>query len=324
MKRFLTFMLCVCLALLSGCAQEKTVDIREYVSWDYFDTLISIEYAGGDMDDVISGVLERQHAVFDMHAPHTGINGVYALNASGGEWVSVEPELMELILLCRQWNGISLATDVTQGCLYALWHAFREGSDLPTDAQLAAAREAGGWENVEIDETSGRVRLLDADTRIDMGAVAKGYACGMLAETLEANGCTEYLISAGGSVTAGQRAQAYSIGVADPNGEGISMIMEFTNLSAVTSGGYQRYRDFDGVRYHHLIDVETLYPGAHGVLQVTVVCAEPALGDFMSTCLFLTDYEKGQSLAEAAGVDAIWILDDGRIEMTDGARDLLK
>lgn len=324
MKRFLTYMLAACLALLAGCAREDRIATREYVSWEYFDTLISVEYAGGDLDDIISGVLERQHAVFDMHAPHAGVYGVYALNAAGGEWVSVEPELMELLLLCRKWGGISPATDVTQGCLYALWHDFREGGELPTDARLITARTAGGWENVEIDEAEGRVRLLDTDTRIDMGAVAKGYACGRLADVLEANGCAEYLICAGGSVTAGRRAQAYSIGVADPDGEGVSLIMEFTGLSAVTSGGYQRYREAGGVRYHHLIDVETLYPGEHGVLQATVICADPALGDFMSTCLFLTDYEKGRQLAEAAGVDAIWILEDGRVEMTDGARDLLK
>lgn len=324
MKRFLTYVLAACLALMAGCARESGIVTREYTSWEYFDTLISVEYAGGDMDAIISGVLERQHAVFDMHAPHAGVNGVYALNAAGGEWVSVEPELMELILLCRQWNAISPATDVTQGCLYALWHAFREGGDMPAYAQLAAARAAGGWENVEIDEVAGRVRLLDTDTRIDMGAVAKGYACGRLAEALEDKGCAEYLICAGGSVAAGQRAQPYSIGVADPSGDGISLILEFTYLSAVTSGGYQRYREVDGVRYHHLIDVDTLYPGAHGVLQATVICADPALGDFMSTCLFLTDYEAGRQLAEAAGVDAIWILEDGRVEMTDGARDLLK
>ena len=324
MKRFLTFLLAACLALLAGCARKDSAVAREYVSWDYFDTLISIEYAGENLDHLISGVLERQHAVFDMHSPHAGVNGVYALNAAGGEWVSVEPELMELLLLCREWGGISRATDVTQGCLYALWHDFREGGELPTALQLSAARAAGGWENVEIDELGGRVRLLDADTRIDMGAVAKGYACRMLAGALEANGCAEYLISAGGSVTAGRRAPAYSIGVADPSGEGIALIMEFTELSAVTSGGYQRYRELDGMRYHHLIDVDTLYPGAHGVLQATVICADPALGDFMSTCLFLTDYEEGRYLAEKAGVDAIWILEDGRVEMTDGAQDLLK
>lgn len=324
MKRFLTYLLAGCLVLLAGCAREYGIGIREYVSWEYFDTLISIEYAGNDLDGVISCVLERQHAVFDMHAPHAGVNGVYALNAAEGEWVSVEPELLELLLLCRKWNGISPATDVTHGSLYELWRAFRDGGVLPDDARLVAAKAAGGWENVEIDETAGRVRLLDSDAHLDMGAVAKGYACGRLADALEANGCTEYLISAGGSVTAGNRAQAYSIGVADPGGEGLAVIMEFTSLSAVTSGGYQRYRDLDGVRYHHLIDIDTLYPGAHCVLQATVICADPALGDFMSTCLFLTDYPEGRRLAEAAGVDAIWILDDGRVEMTDGARELLK
>lgn len=324
MKRFLTYLLVACIALTTGCARDDASAAQDYSSWEYFDTLITVEYVGDDLRDIISGTLERQHAVFDMHAPHAGTNGVYALNAAGGEWVSVDPELMELLLLCREWGDISSATDVTQGCLYEFWHAFRDGGALPTDAQLAAARAAGGWENVEIDEDAGRVRLLDANARIDMGAVAKGFACGRLAAALEANGCTEYLICAGGSVVAGQRAQAYSVGVADPEGDGIALIIEFTSLCAVTSGGYQRYRDLDGVRYHHLIDVETLYPGEHGVLQATVICADPALGDFMSTCLFLTDYDEGLKLAEAAGVDAIWVLEDGRVEMTDGARGMIK
>lgn len=88
--------------------------------------------------------------------------------------------------------------------------------------------------------------------------------------------------------------------------------------SIVTSGDYQRYYEVDGKRYHHLIDPDTLQPGAY-MHSVTVLCEDSALGDFLSTALFLTAYEEGRALVEATdGLEACWNLLDGTRYMTDG------
>jgi len=55
-----------------------------------------------------------------------------------------------------------------------------------------------------------------------------------------------------------------------------------------TSGDYERYVEADGVRYHHLIDPETLYPGRRW-RAVTVLHPSSAVADALSTALFLTE-----------------------------------
>ena len=85
----------------------------------------------------------------------------------------------------------------------------------------------------------------------------------------------------------------------------------------VTSGDYQRYFEVDGVRYHHIIDPETLYPAAR-FRSVTVICADSGLADALSTALFVLPLAEGQALAQKAGAEAMWLDIAGNAFYTPG------
>jgi len=319
MKRLLALMtVCMFLALTGCTTPEKQAEVTTY---EYFDTITTVKVTGMEnmeLSRLIRETMEPLHAVFDIYAPHEGIAGAYALNASGGEWVYPEKELVEVLTLCREWNSlISPAADITMGALFEKWHEFRETGILPSDDILTEAAALGGWENLETDGNG--LKFLQSGMRLDFGAVAKGYAAGKLAQAIEDAGYTDYIISAGGNVVCGKRDKPYRVGIQDPDSDGYSAVLNLEKMCAVTSGDYQRARDADGIKYHHIIDTDTLYPAQTGIRQVTVICADSAFADFMSTTLFLTPVDEGIALAEKTGIDAIWLLEDGSIAATPGA-----
>ena len=93
--------------------------------------------------------------------------------------------------------------------------------------------------------------------------------------------------------------------------------------SVVTSGDYQRTYTVKGKAYHHIIDPNTLMPSTYW-RSVSIVCADSALADALSTALFLMDEEAGRELAERCGAEALWVAADGTEYMTDGFRDMLR
>lgn len=87
----------------------------------------------------------------------------------------------------------------------------------------------------------------------------------------------------------------------------------------VTSGVYERGFRLDGVWYHHLLDPATGYPARSGLLSVTIVSADSALGDGLSTACFVLGQEKGLELIESLeGVEALFIAEDGTLTASSG------
>ena len=98
----------------------------------------------------------------------------------------------------------------------------------------------------------------------------------------------------------------------------------FADADAVTSGVDQRYFLADGVRYHHIIDPETLFPSKK-MISVTIICESSTLADFLSTTLFVLSAEDGLSLIEGMdGVEAMWILPDGTEQVSSGMGQYLR
>ena len=96
-----------------------------------------------------------------------------------------------------------------------------------------------------------------------------------------------------------------------------------SDTSCVTSGIYERYFTVDGVRYHHIIDRDTLYPSAL-FSSVTVVTKDSGLADALSTALFCMPLADGEALCESLGnVEALWVLPDGEMHVTPGMEALL-
>lgn len=346
MKKKLPLLLCLCAALLlSGCATgAETYTKYSTTFFGTFDTVVQIIGYAKDQatfDRVAAQAqaqFERYHQVYDAYHAYEGVHNMYFLNQEAAKGpVSVEPELMELLLYSREKQaGTQGTVNIALGAVLRIWHAYREEAELSPEKAavppMELLREAAAHVSIDdviIDPAAGTVYFADPALSLDVGSVAKGYATERVAQWMLTSEMPSFILSAGGNVRIGEAPldgrASWVVSVQDPdrlaligNTEEMLEKLFVSNRSVVTSGDYQRFYEVDGVRYHHIISPQTLMP-AQGFRSVTVVCEDSGLADVLSTAFFVLPYEKGVEAARALDdVEVLWVLADGTIEMTDG------
>ena len=331
----LVLVLLVLALLLPGCALGE--NRYSTTIWGAFNTTVTfLAYTPdeGSFQAAATFVQEemlRYHRIFDQYHTYDGVNNLCQVNALAGQGaVPAEPELIELLERVGTWRETySDRTNPAMGAVLELWHQAREmGTYVPAQEDLEAAAGHCSWDCLVLDREAGTIAFTDPEMSLDLGAVAKGWAAGQVAQALQEKGYSSFILNAGGNVICADapldgRSQ-WTVGVEDIDGVSVKCRIGLKNAAIVTSGDYQRYYELDGVRYHHLIDPDTLQPGAF-LHAVNVVCEDSGLGDFLSTALFLMPVEEGKALVESIpGVEAQWILLDESVVRTEGFQELVE
>ena len=339
--------------LATGCASEQDpyagYERHTDSFFDTFDTLIQV-IAYTDSEETFREAFEQihqrfreLHQLYDIYNTYSGMNNVKTVNDQAGiAPVAVDDDLISLILFAREWHDRTEGrTNIAMGPVLKIWHDYRaDGLFDPSQAALPPLEDlqrATAYTDIhliEVDEAAGTVFLPNPRMRLDIGAIAKGYATELVARELQAAGLESFIISAGGNVRAVNRPfdsqrETWTVGLHNPDAslfaEGNTLLgsVSITNASVVTSGDYQRFYVVDGQPVHHLIDPVTLMPASH-YRAITVVMEDSGLADFFSTELFLLPFEESLPMAESIdGLEAIWVMPDGTIEMTRGLEDML-
>ena len=335
--------LIVMLGGLTACKKEPQKFSAH--SFDYFDTVTTItgyaesQEAFDAVSNAILAQLGEYHRLYNIYLRYEGMENLCTINEltdGAHRTVSVDRRIIDLLLYARQmYDKTDGVVNVAMGSVLKLWHDCRTiGMDNPADATLpdpAALTEAAlhtDITNMVIDEQAGTVTLTDPQMRLDVGAIAKGYATEQVARWLEAQGYTGYILNVGGNVrTVGARADGtpWVVGIEQPDdNEGYLATLGLTTEALVTSGSYQRYYIVDGKSYHHIIHPDTLMP-AEGYLAVSVICPHSGLGDALSTALFCMSIEEGRALiATLEGVAVSWVTADGKQTVSDGWNNYVK
>ena len=282
----------------------------------------------------IHDALLDYHQLFDIYNDYDGIVNLKTVNDNAGVApVQVDGRIIELLLFCRELYETSGGqVNVAMGSVLRLWHESRNaGIEDPDHAALPdpdALREAAahtGFDTVVIDEAASTVFLSDPLQRLDVGAVAKGWAVEQVCRTAPGG----ILLSVGGNVRAtGPKpvgATPWVAGIQDPDGQSGDYLhtIYVRDVSVVTSGDYQRYYTVDGVRYHHIIDPRTGYPADYW-RSVTVLCPDSGLADALSTALFTLPQAQGQALLDRYDAHAMWVDAAGRETFSNDFNDFVR
>ena len=334
------------LPALAGCGQSGTesaapeaIEPKGKVYYSYFDTVSYVyDYAGDsaerfdDRSAEVSHILKEYHELFDIYHEYAGVTNLCTLNkAAGGEALSLDPRLIDFLLAAREmYDATGGEMNVMLGAVLRLWHDCREAASddpenasVPTEEALREASAHTGVELLEIDAEKGTARISDPLASIDVGALGKGYAVERAAEWLEADGAAGYVLNVGGNIRCiGTRpdGSGWVTAIRNPDqaAEDYALRIRIADTACVTSGIYERYFTVDGVRYHHIIDKDTLYPAAY-YDSLTVITRDSGLADALSTALFCMPWDESLRLAESLeGVEALWIFPDGEQRMTPG------
>ncbi len=343
-KRATAALLLICCLLIALPAGAQMQKFSTYFM-DSFDTVTTLIGYCEDQEtfdtwaQAAHDMMLYLHKLYDKYNSYEdeGIVNIHSLNQRAAkEPVKVDDLLFAMLTFAKHnYSLCQEQTNIAMGSVLSIWHDYREmglndpeNAKLPPMDALIAAKENTSIDALILDAENKTVFFSDPLLQLDVGAVAKGYAAEVVAKMLLGSDMPSFILSAGGNVRVGEKPQdgrkAWGIGIQDPDGALLNTgdIVEtffLTGMSVVTSGDYQRYYTVDGKNYHHLIDPDTLMPGEH-FRAVSILTEDSGMADMLSTAAYLMPYEESRAFVESLdGVEALWILPDGSIEMTDGA-----
>lgn len=349
MKKIIALGLCFVLLMASACSRTETNRYQaEFLS--LFDTVTTIVgYSDSEehfkaFAQQVHDKIEEYHKLYDIYNDYEGVNNIKTINKNAGQSpVTVDRKIIDMLLFARsEYEATNGAVNVAMGAVLSIWHDYREaGLDDPENAQLppmerlTAASTHTDINDVIIDENASTVFLKDPDMKLDVGAIAKGYAAEQVKDYIASQGITSLLLSIGGNVTAiGEKLipdstgdKRWNIGIQNPDKtseDSELMNVRINGLSVISSGIYERYYTVNGAQYHHIIDPATLMPSVY-YAQVTILCRDSGLGDALSTAVFNMPLDKGHSYIESLdNVEAAWVMKDGSIEYSSGFMNYVK
>lgn len=216
--------------------------------------------------------------------------------------VKVSDELLTVLSKALEYSRLSDgAFDITIGPVVDLWHKAELINIKPTEEDIAAAKAKVGFEKLIIDAENKTVRFAVEGMRLDLGAIAKGYAIDRAVEAMKAAGATGGMIDVGGDIRCfgkPEKKDKWAIGLQDPDADsGLLMIIELENNAVATSGDYQRFVLLDGEKFSHIM---TPKKGAStkGLTSVTIIAKMAIDTDALATTVTVLGIEKGMELIE--------------------------
>ena len=294
MKKWIAFGFMVIAALMLLLLPDTPKKQYFHNQGNIFGTYYNIRYEGTeDLHEVIKQRLQEFDNSLSMFNEESIISKINR-NDSVATDSLFEAMYTEAYTISELSNG---AFDIT---IRPLVNAWGFGTNKRNSEEIDKSRLDSLKKIVGYKKTSLRAhRLYKEDDRItlDASAIAKGFACDIIADLLRKNDCKNLLVDIGGEVVAqgiNVKGHPWRVGISRPTIDAMGMekelqeIIESNNLCMATSGNYLQYYFVDGERRSHTIDPRTGYPVDHSLLSATVIASSCMRADALATaCMVL-------------------------------------
>ena len=229
------------------------------------------------------------------------------------EAVTVTPATAAVVAAALRWAEATEGRfDPAIGAASELWDVLNRRIPPPAEP-VGRLAGRGFWRRVDLDRSRGMpaVRFGDPEVRLDLGGIAKGYGIDRATAALRTRGIEHAIVTVGGDLYALGTAPGgdpWQVGIRSPHHpSALAATLDVTARAVATSGDYERFFRWRGVRYHHLIDPDTAAPRRTPVHSTTVLADRCIDADAAATAVFGMPREEAERTARrlAPGADVI-------------------
>ncbi|MEZ5476255.1 MAG: FAD:protein FMN transferase [Thiolinea sp.] len=320
-----------CLGLLSACSSGTQEPLRLQgktmgTTWSTVVVAAAEDTEVPEATELQAGIEQVLRRVNDQMSTWLEDSELSRFNSQQStDWFGVSAELVNVVLAAQQVSDLSGGIyDVTVGPLVNLWGfgAGKQPDKIELSAPSAAAIEAAlanvGYQKLEVRKEPPSLRKQVPGLYVDLSSIAKGYGVDQVADWLEQQDVTDFMVEIGGEIRVrGQspRADTWRIAVEKPVelGRAVQQGLKLAAGGLATSGDYRNFFMEGGRRYSHTLDPKTGVPVRHSLASVSVMAANTMLADAYATMLMAMGEDRGKTFALEHGLEAyfIWRTDDG-------------
>ena len=270
--------------------------------------------------------IRRIEQVLSTWIPESELSRVNA--AAGRKSITVSQETIQILERSLEMNRLTEGNfNIAIGPAVEAWNVSGEGR-IPSQQELDEVRPLTNLANLHINRTAQTVYLAVSGMRVDIGGIGKGYAADLATEVMQKAGATGGVVAISGDIkTFGQMQEGkrFQFGIQHPGKPPGHLLarLELENEAVSTAGDYERFFERDGVRYHHILDPQTLQP-ARLSQSVTIVATKGVVADGLDTGIFVMGPDKGMALIESLpGVEGVIVGQDGTVFVSSGLENRL-
>jgi len=284
---------CLLLTTLLGCQQNQQLykDSRIMMG-----TFIKVVSTHKDAGEIVFAEIKRLEDLLSKYKPDSEVS---QLNKQGE--LRVAPETFYIIKKSKEFQRISDgAFDITVAPLLELWGFTDKEYILPKEEEIKSALSLVDSDKIILKEGNNMVKFKVLGIKIDLGAIAKGYAVDCAVKRLKEAGIESCLINAGGDIygLGDKSGSPWKVALQNPRSKGFADLLELEDKAVATSGDYEQYFFHDQKKYSHILNPQTGYPVDSKVISVTVIASDCLTADFLATTIFILGEEKGRELAK--------------------------
>ena len=241
----------------------------------------------GTFVEVISPQKEAAKIVFDEISRIEGLLSKYnpasevsRLNKFG--ILKASPETFFIIKKSEEFYSLSNgAFDITIAPLMDLWGFTNREYSVPSKERIKETLKLIGSDKIILRDRDFMIQFKTPGMKVDLGAIAKGYAVDCAVKKIREHGIKSCLINAGGQISClGDKfGKPWKVAIKDPRADGSISYLTLKNQAVSTSGDYEQYFVNEKKRYAHIINTKTGYPAESSIASVTVIATDGLTAD---------------------------------------------